>query len=210
MSGGPVRISRALSFQSVVPTYPIRPTTGIAPQDSKQLWGLGRIMPDPVERLARVCASRVHPGHGQWLAFERDYGIVFPRQYKNLIDEFAGTSSWWNDSLHVLSPSHGGQYALRKNLDAILRADRESRSAWPQCYPLPLFPEEGGLFPWAVSDYATLYWITRCGSDFGPDDWPTLIRPLRSFEFEVHFEPTALILYLIAKGQLRSMVIPPE
>jgi hypothetical protein len=167
-------------------------------------------MPDPLERLAKLIASRGHPEHGQWLAFERDYGMVFPGQYKNLIDEFGGTSSWWKDSLHVLSPIHGGRYALRKNVEAILGADRESRRASPEFFPLRIHPEEGGLFPWAVSDYATLYWITRCGQDFGPDQWPTLIRGLRSFEFEVHFEPTARILYLIATGKLRSMVLPEE
>jgi hypothetical protein len=168
-------------------------------------------MPDPLERLAGLLRqSRAQLEHGQWLAFEREFGIVFPKQYKNLIDEFGGTSSWWNDSLHVLSPMRGGNYGLREHADRILRVDRESRENTPECYPFNLFPEDGGVFPWAISDYATLYWITRSGPGFGPDQWPTLIRGLRSFEYEVHFEPAAQLLYLIASGTLRSMVLPEE
>jgi hypothetical protein len=163
-----------------------------------------------LECLARIRVSRAQPADGQWPTFERDFAIGFPKQYKLLIEEFGGSSSWWNDSLHVLSPIRGGHYALRKNLEAILRADRESRENAPEYYPLPLFPEEGGLFPWAVSDFATFYWITRTGRGFGPDQWPTLIRPLRSFEFEVHFESTDHILYLIEIRAVRSMVLPSE
>jgi hypothetical protein len=119
-------------------------------------------MPDPLERLAGLLRhSRAQPEHGQWLAFERDFGIVFPDQYKNLIDEFGGTSSWFNDSLHVLSPIRGGNYRLREHADRILRRDRESRENTPEYYPFNLFPEDGGVFPWAISDHATFYWITN-------------------------------------------------
>jgi len=167
-------------------------------------------MSNSIERLARLLAPPARIEQGQWPAFEQDFGIMFPTQYKNLIDEFGGTSSWWNNSLHVLSPIRGGQFALRKNVEQILRAERESRESSPENYPLPLYPEDGGLFPWAVSDYATFYWITRCGPGFGADQWPTLIRPSRSFDFEVHFESSVRILYLVVTGKLRSMVLPSE
>jgi len=167
-------------------------------------------MSDPLERLANLVRSPIPAVAGQWPTYERQFGITFPRQYKNLIDEFAGPSSWWDDTLHVLSPIRGGRYALRKNVDNILKGDRESREGSPENYPLPLYPEAGGLFPWAVSDYATLYWITRCGPGFGPDQWPTLIRGLRSYEFEVHFDPVDQILYMIATGKLRSIVLPND
>lgn len=49
---------------------------------------------------------------------------------------------------------------------------------------MPLFPEQGGLLPFLVTDNGdTGFWITRAK----PEKWPILLKDARAPEFEVHF-----------------------
>ena len=128
--------------------------------------------------------------------------MQLPGAYKRLINLFG--ASTWCDFLHVLSP-----FDFRLNLQArgkeILDVMRECRKEFPSHYPLPLFPERGGLLPWAITDNGdTLYFITQCS----PDDWPTLIRGPRSPEFEVSFLSPTLLIHHFALGLLQSTILP--
>jgi hypothetical protein len=138
----------------------------------------------------------------RWRAVEQSLGLALPRTYKALVDRFGASS--WGDFLHVLSPfderlnlHHRGKQALD--------ADKESRKKFPWHYPLPLYPEAGGLLPWALTDNGdTLYFITSAS----PDQWPTVIKGPRAPEFEVSFLPPALLIHQVAARRFQSVILP--
>jgi hypothetical protein len=159
-------------------------------------------MVDP--RLANLLAiprGAADRGDSRWRDIETSLGLELPGSYKALIDQFGALS--WGDFLHVLSPFDEPS-SLQRVAERVLDADRESRLSFPWRYPLPLYPEPGGLLPWAVTENGdTLYFVTR-----GPaDEWPTVVKGARAPEFEVHFLPPALIVHQIAVGSLRSAVL---
>jgi hypothetical protein len=89
--------------------------------------------------------------------------------------------------------------------EKILEADRESRRSFSSHYPLGLYPEPGGLLPWAITDNGdTLYFITTGP----PDEWPTVIKGPRAPEFEVSFLSPALLVHHLAAGKFQSTILP--
>jgi hypothetical protein len=133
----------------------------------------------------------------RWAAVEAELGLRLPGSYKALVERFGASS--WRDFLHVLSPFDGPLGG------SVLEADRAVRREFPQLYPLPLYPEPGGLLPWAVSDNGDALYFITAGP---PDGWPTLIKGPRAPEFEVSFLPPALLAHRFAAGRLRSVVLP--
>jgi hypothetical protein len=139
----------------------------------------------------------------RWQSVEKGVGLSLPGSYKTLVD-FFGASSWC-DFLHVLSPFVQGQLNLLDLGKQVLDADRETRDQFPSHYPFGLFPEQGGLFPWAFTDNGdTLYFITSGLAD----DWPTVIKGPRAPEFEVSFLDPALLVHHFAAGTFQSTILP--
>jgi len=138
----------------------------------------------------------------RWPAIEGELGLQLPGSYKALVEQFG--ASVWQDFLRVLSP-FDEQRELRRVGGATLEADRALRREFPWYYPLPLYPEPGGLLPWAVSDNGDVLYFITAGL---PDQWPTVIKGARAPEFEVCFLPPALLVYHFAAGSLRSTILP--
>jgi hypothetical protein len=161
------------------------------------------MMSDPrIQKLLTIHVSRADNSDVRWRAAEESLGLKLPGSYKSLIDAFGGSS--WGDFLHVLSPfdEHLNLQHIGKE---ILDADRETRRQFPWLYPLPLFPETGGLLPWAFTDNGdTFYFITSAA----PDEWPTLVKGPRAPEFEVSFLPPALLVHQFAAGTFQSTILP--
>ena len=158
-------------------------------------------MNDPriVQLLAIPRDGSVHDP--RWQEVEESLSLRLPGCYKAMVDKFG--ASTWADFLHVLSP-FDETLSLRRVGDRILQAERDSRSSFPAHYPLPLYPEPGGLLPWATTDNGdTLYFITK-GE---PHNWPTLLKDPRAPEFEVSFLPPALLVHHFVTGTLRSTVL---
>ncbi len=95
-----------------------------------------------------------------WNNCESELGLVLPGQFKNLIE---GAGELTFGEIHVLSPfASSSHLSLREKGRQILNADSELGQANSWHYPLPLYPEMGGLLPWAISDAGEiLYWITN-------------------------------------------------
>lgn len=77
---------------------------------------------------------------------------------------------------------------------------RQARQEWPWSLPWPIYPEPGGLFPWAVTDNGgTLYWLT----EGEPDGWPTLHDPHSCVpeDWERHDLPFAELLLRTITGE---------
>ena len=123
-------------------------------------------MDDPrLEQLLTALGRGAGEGGERWAAVEASLGLRLPASYKLMVDRFGALS--WRDFLHVLSPFDARSWrSLRVRGREILDADRVSRASFPSNFPLPLYPEPGGLLPWAVTDNGdTLYFVTR-----GPPD----------------------------------------
>ncbi len=141
---------------------------------------------------------------GDWEDTEKGLSLVLPADYKLIINKYGDFN--WNDFLWLFNPfTDNINLNLAKKSREICGYETGSRKEYPHYYPLGIYPETGGLFPWAVTDNGDyLFWITS-GK---PELWPTLIKSAREPEFEVHFMQTHLILYHIINGSLNTMVLP--
>jgi len=160
-------------------------------------------MTDPrLPKLLSINRGGAELSDARWLKAEDALGIRLPGSYKALIDLY-GASSWGN-FLHILSPFDDDLNLERVGRE-ILHADRQSRDSFPSHYPFALYPERGGMLPWAVTDNGdTLYFVTLSL----PDEWPTLIKGPRDPEFEVSFLPPSLLVHHVAAGSIQSTIIP--
>jgi len=164
-------------------------------------------VPDPfAQQLLHSTGGPSLATDPRWREVEEVLGISLPQAYKSVVQRFPGHH--WSGFLSVLDPFSVNQHLnLQQAGTLLLDAERSTRSECPHLYPLPLYPEPGGLFPWAITDNGDVFfWITR----LEPDDWPTLIKGARSPEFEVHFVSCDLLLYQVASGRIRSVVLPPN
>ncbi len=141
---------------------------------------------------------------GDWAQVEKELGIRVPEDYRKIIETYGDHG--WNDFISVFNPfSDNRNLNLASKSKEILKYENMLRDESPHYYPIAIFPEKEGIFPWAVTDNGDyLFWITKgdCAR------WPTMIRDSRAPEFEVHFMETCMILYHIFNGTLRSMILP--
>lgn len=138
---------------------------------------------DPyLQRLVELCPpphTRFHTG--QFMGFdsvERDLGIKLPPAYKELVSTYG--HGVWFESLHVVTPFlamfHDLKpwYVPQMGCSCLERCDqlRAVRKDYPDWFSYPIYPEPGGIFPWAFyfGIAGTLYWVT----DGPPANWKTL------------------------------------
>jgi hypothetical protein len=110
--------------------------------------------------------------------FEAELGLALPAPYKELVSTYG--QGIWFQVVHVLSPF----YAWLNGLEPWFYGPRgyaggpswcarlrECREKFPDDFIYPIYPEPGGVFPWAFTeDEGVLYWLTE-----GPaETWPTL------------------------------------
>lgn len=106
----------------------------------------------------------------RWADVEKSIGLTLPDDYKELVESFS--SGYFQDFVQIIRPgdmgaSKGeflGYYAHR------LEDMRQWRNNEPTRFPLPIFPEPGGLLPWGRSIRSDLFfWLTE-GEN--PANWP--------------------------------------
>jgi hypothetical protein len=132
-------------------------------------------------RLMKRCPPPTQRQHtGQQIGFEgveRELALVLPESYKQLT--FAYGQGVWFQTIAVLNPfmawlndlepwmsvrGYAGGPSWCKRL-------RASREEFPDFIHSPIYPEPGGLFPWAfLQDGGVLYWLTAGP----PARWKTL------------------------------------
>lgn len=112
-----------------------------------------------------------HPAVGarswDWL-FER-LDTRLPADFVALMDVYgAGT---WLEWLSFARPRDHGERGLVAEAGWRMRTYRGHREAHPDSYPLPVWPEPGGILPFASTiDADWLAWLT-IGE---PDEWPVI------------------------------------
>ncbi|HYV39028.1 MAG TPA: hypothetical protein VE988_25305 [Gemmataceae bacterium] len=148
---------------------------------------------------------------GQTVGFdrvERDLGLVLPASYKQLT--FAYGQGVWFQTIFVLNPFMARandlepwmsvrEYAGGPSWCKRLLASKEE---FPDLIRSPIYPESGGLFPWAfLQGGGVLYWLTA-----GPPvRWKTLHdRDLCGEENWELFEMSVTeLLWRLAKGDAK-------
>lgn len=154
-----------------------------------------------LERLLRLVPPPKRPVFAGTLAafraVERALGLKLPDAYKRVVRAY-GQGLWqgfWciaspfaEDGPGRPRPWHLPRYGVTAGPEccAILRG---SEALHPGFLPWPIYPEAGGLFPWAMTDNGgVLYWLTAGD----PEGWPTIydphdLRPSHWPRFDVPF-----------------------
>lgn len=144
------------------------------------------------------------PTADDWRGVEEKLGTALPEDYKRIVELYG--DFYWAEFFHVLNPFSENKYLnLFSRAEIILDAERVTREAFPEHYPINLFPEEKGLLPFCITDNGdTAFWITNDA----PERWAILVKDARAPEFEVHFIRTATFLYQFTGGRFRSLILP--
>lgn len=133
-------------------------------------WGVTMDATDCVTRLAALTGITVETRHTfDWPSIESSLGLRLPDDYKKLIEIFPDGD--FEGQLRINRPGDSneppneflGYYAWR------LHDMRELRGLGHPI-PYPIFPEPGGLLPWASGPRAEpFFWLTNSEN---PNSWP--------------------------------------
>jgi hypothetical protein len=169
----------------------------------------------PLEALSKVLAPPqppVEPGNvGAWPSVEKLLGLALPGDYKEFVNRYGSGSI--SDFLYVHNPFSKNRHGnLIQGASPMLNAYQTSRQTFPKEYQFPVYPDEGGVYPWGSTDNGDeLYWVTN-GE---PDQWPTLIVASRGAAFELlRWSLTELLLRLLTSRHesrilTRRNILPP-
>src|SRR5579872_4898090 len=116
-----------------------------------------------------------------WGSVEEQLKMRLPQDYKQFIEVF-GTRKI-GDFIGILNPFSENEFVnLIKSSKGFLEADEVLRKKHPKDYVYDFYPEQGGPFPFGVTDNGdVLYWKT----EGEPDRWPVVIfDPRESEQFE--------------------------
>lgn len=165
-------------------------------------------VPESVDRLMALVPPPARPvaasTEGDFATVEHRLGTMLPSDYRRLI--LAYGDGVWQGFWYLLNP-----FSRNKNLNLLdqvsltdpdfgsLWAEREIRRASSESYPFPIWPEPGGILPWAVTDNGgRLFWLTSGP----PSRWSTVYYPSRDSEFETYGLPVGEILWGAISGEL--------
>lgn len=128
-----------------------------------------------------------------WSKIENKLGTSLPEDYKNFINTY-GTGGIDN-FIWILTP-----FVQDENVNFMTRmrvlsnAYLESKSKFPQYYKHKVFPEPGGLLPWAYTDNGDeIYWLTSENSN----EWSVVVYETRSPEYHEYSMNMVEFLYKI-------------
>lgn len=125
---------------------------------------------------------------GDWGRIEGQIGRSLPADFKALIATYGSGS--FGEFLNPINPLRDGGIGFEWADQHILAHERGLRRDSPRSYALPIYPEPGGILPWATTDNGdTLFWLTWGD----PDGWGVLhqeargddrvLYPFRAVEF---------------------------
>jgi hypothetical protein len=159
---------------------------------------LVEMVPPPVAPFEAGAAS-------DFARVEGELGLALPEDYKRLI--LAYGSGQWQRFWVILNPFAENEYInllvqcqnRRPKKWSMLDAERVVREAEGGRYPHPIYPEPGGILPWASTDNGgRFFWLTKGGAD----EWATVYYADRSPEFGVYEMSCTELLYGAVSGEL--------
>ena len=128
---------------------------------------LVRMVPPPAKLSGRAAPAC-------WPSVERFLGTGLPDDYKQLVETYGNGD--FDEYLYLLSPGQRGLPWITAVLGGIGSLAYLRGACGPADFRDPLYPEPGGLLPWAVTSSGDgLYWRTR-GS---PAEWTVVVLEAR-------------------------------
>ncbi|HYQ62613.1 SMI1/KNR4 family protein [Actinophytocola sp.] len=116
--------------------------------------------------------GRVARDHFDWKVMEKSIGLRLPSAYKELVEVLP--PGHFQDFVRVTRPGDMG--GSRDEFLGYYAHRLEDMRAWrtgeSDRFPLPIFPEPGGLLPWGRSKQGDLFFWLTDGEN--PEDWPVV------------------------------------
>ena len=160
-----------------------------------------------IDRLVALVPPPAAPvdEDGDWPVAEAALGLALPADFKALLRTY-GVGVF--DDVRLLTPfdTHpDGVFDLVESARVLIPWFEDLRAEVPEDFPFPLYPEPGGLLPWAkTGDGADLCWLT----EGQPDSWPTAAWNIRGGGHRYDMIATEL-LYRYLSGQLHVELLRP-
>ena len=161
-----------------------------------QIDNLRTILPVPPSPVETHCRP--------WSAVEQEVGTRLPDDYKEFIELYGsgriGAFIW------VLNPFASNQFISlgRQIVDRLGALEALARDFGEQC-PYPLFPQSGGLLPFAVTDNGdVIYWITNGD----PNAWRVVVNEARGPRYEEFASNATDFLAAILTHRVNCTVFP--
>jgi hypothetical protein len=163
-----------------------------------------------MEKLIRIIPPPENPlntgSNVDWENFITNLGTDLPSDYKKFIETY-GTGGIDN-FLWILTPfvSDENINFLKKQKE-LSDAYLQSKQNFPQYYKHDVFPQKGGLLPWAYTDNGDeLYWLT----DGEPFNWKIIVYESRSPENHTYSLTMTEFLYQILTRELVCDAFPDD
>lgn len=146
---------------------------------------LKKLVPPPAKPIA---AGKL----AEWRKVEQQLGSRLPRDYREFV--FAYGSGRFAGLYRVYTPIASSEYvALVPQSRRICEYNRASQKEFPERFPLPDFPEPGGLLPWGNDENGNDYfWLT----EGPPSKWCVVQDENRGTGIRV--QPYSLTGFLVA------------
>jgi hypothetical protein len=150
---------------------------------------------DAVEQLAQLVRltyqDRVVV---DWVEVERKLGRQLPTDYKEFATRF-GPGHFEDGYLWVAVPQgEGRRLNFFESLDVNIGVLRDVRSRG-EAIPYPLYPENGGVIPWASTvDGDVFFWVTEYDD---PNRWPVVLNEVRTTHWIELDGPMTRVLHSI-------------
>ena len=163
---------------------------------------LAAVMPPPaLEQRHPV------PQPAEWTAVEEALGRAIPADYTAFMAEWGPGGI--GDFIRLFAPN--GAFPAVRMPDATLgpvRSYETLKAHHPQTFTMPVFPQDGGLMPFAVTDNGDyLGWIVGPG---GPETWPVGIWGEDEGVAEVFPMSFGPFIVELVKGELRPQAFPED
>ncbi|GLY80045.1 hypothetical protein [Actinoallomurus iriomotensis] len=138
---------------------------------------------EQVDQLAEI-VGWTGGGHGgiDWEVVEKSLGLPVPQDFKELINRFP--PGRFQGAIRLSVPDdHGNGTELTGGLKFVLEDMRQWRQDEPERFPFPLYPEKGGVVPWACGSHGeTFFWLAG-GPD--PDKWQVVGCEFSEMRWEI-------------------------
>jgi hypothetical protein len=124
-----------------------------------------------------------------WAAVEKALGVALPPDFRELIEVFPpGEIQMGFSVLHPARFETAGEYRH----ELVGYADQLRGDAAKRAFPHPVYPDQGGVLPWATVGFDWIIcWLT---ADDDPANWPVMVCDSRLEEWHVHDGSTATFL----------------
>jgi hypothetical protein len=134
---------------------------------------------------------------------EKQIGMKLSNDYREILERYGrGTFADFLSPIHPFSDPDNFLFRLE---NSILQHEREIRFEFSDQFPFLVYPDPGGLFPWASTDNGdTFNWLT-VGE---PDRWQTVVWESRGPQHAVYPFGAAEFLQRWLSGTLECLVFP--